>query len=244
MNTFPPFEPGGCYHLYSHAISEENLFRESDNYRYFLSKYIQHAGPIVSTYAYCLMPNHFHFLIRIKSYKLLKAFFEFKRPGTFDSKPISKQIGHQLGNWLNAYASAFNKRYSRRGKLFLQQFNRLQVDNEAYFQKLVAYIHCNPVHHGFTAKPGDWDFSSYADYLGAPAEFLSSQVVLNCFGGKENFLEAHRSASYADPSDFQNPTDLDATLNNDATLNPNLKTKSDSPAPLLSQSPGHGGSLP
>ncbi len=233
MHTFPPFEPGNCYHLYNHAIAEENLFREPDNYRYFLDKYIQHAGPIVSTYAYCLMPNHFHFLIRIKSYNLLKAFFEFKRPGTFDSKPI----GHQLGNWLNAYASAFNKRYSRRGKLFLQQFKRLTVTNETYFQKLVAYIHCNPVHHGFTDHPGEWDFSSYADYLGTPAAFLSSQVVINSFGGKKEFLEAHRSAS--DLSDFKNPIDLDAAVFPNATL----KTKNDEQAPRLSLSPDHDGWL-
>lgn len=211
MNRHLPFEPGCCYHLYNHAIANEDLFREPDNFRYFLSKYVQHASPVVYTYAYCLMPNHFHFLIRIKSYERLKAFFESRRPGKFTTRPVSRQIGQQLGNWLNAYASAFNKRYKRRGKLFLQQFNRLPVDNPDYFRKLVTYIHCNPVHHGFVDRLGDWGFSSYSDYLGTAAPFLSSRAVLKCFGGKVKFMHAHRSFS-SDPSDFQIPTDLDATL--------------------------------
>ena len=60
-----PLLPGRMYHLYNHANGEESLFREDDNYRYFLHKYVEHISPIAETYAYCLMPNHFHFFVRI-----------------------------------------------------------------------------------------------------------------------------------------------------------------------------------
>ena len=62
-------EPDHFYHIYNHANGIENLFRTEDNYHYFLKKYHQHISPIAETWAYCLMPNHFHFLVRIKEEK-------------------------------------------------------------------------------------------------------------------------------------------------------------------------------
>lgn len=55
------------YHIYNHANGDENLFRKEENYSFFLRKHLQHISPIAETIAWCLMPNHFHFLIKIKS---------------------------------------------------------------------------------------------------------------------------------------------------------------------------------
>jgi len=55
-----PLEVEKCYHIYNHAVGNENLFRCDENYRYFLKKYAEHISPIADTFAYCLMPNHFH----------------------------------------------------------------------------------------------------------------------------------------------------------------------------------------
>ena len=55
------------YHIYNHANGNENLFREQKNYEYFLEKYKQHINPIAETIAWCLMPNHFHLLVKIKT---------------------------------------------------------------------------------------------------------------------------------------------------------------------------------
>jgi REP element-mobilizing transposase RayT len=59
-------QPEGIYHVYQHANGFENLFKEEENYRYFLQQWSKYISPIADTYAYCLMPNHIHFLIRIK----------------------------------------------------------------------------------------------------------------------------------------------------------------------------------
>ena len=59
-------EAGNFYHIYNHANGSENLFRNDENYNFFLRKWSQHIEPIADSYAYCLMPNHFHFLVRIK----------------------------------------------------------------------------------------------------------------------------------------------------------------------------------
>ncbi|MEX2592037.1 MAG: transposase, partial [Anditalea sp.] len=59
-------EPGQTYHIYNHANGTENIFREEENYRYFLRQYEKYLGPVVNTFAYCLMPNHFHMLVRVR----------------------------------------------------------------------------------------------------------------------------------------------------------------------------------
>lgn len=59
-------QPGRFYHVLNRGNNRENLFVEKRNYRYFLQLYAQFLSPIADTYAYCLMPNHFHLLIRVK----------------------------------------------------------------------------------------------------------------------------------------------------------------------------------
>jgi REP element-mobilizing transposase RayT len=66
-------EPSKTYHLYTHANGFENLFRTNENYRYFLERYQHFIPSIADTLAYCLMPNHLHFLVRIKGEKEIRA---------------------------------------------------------------------------------------------------------------------------------------------------------------------------
>ena len=59
------FESEKYYHVYNRGNNKEDLFRSSDNYHYFLQKWKTYISPHTSTLAYCLMPNHFHFLVQI-----------------------------------------------------------------------------------------------------------------------------------------------------------------------------------
>jgi putative transposase len=59
-------QPGHVYHVYGRANGNDILFSNSENYRYFLGKYKRYILPIADTYSYCLMPNHYHFLIQFK----------------------------------------------------------------------------------------------------------------------------------------------------------------------------------
>jgi hypothetical protein len=61
-----PLVPRQTYHFYNHANGNDVLFRTDENYRYFLKQYVKHLCPVFDTFAYCLLPNHFHFLIRVK----------------------------------------------------------------------------------------------------------------------------------------------------------------------------------
>lgn len=65
----PAFEPNAIYHIYTHANGNENLFRSDKNYNYFLERYGYHIHPVADTFAYCLMPNHLHLMVQIRSEK-------------------------------------------------------------------------------------------------------------------------------------------------------------------------------
>ncbi len=68
-----PFEPGKYYHIYNRANGFEKLFLSDENYRYFLRQYVKYIEPVAITYAWCLLPNHFHFLIKIRNPDLVGA---------------------------------------------------------------------------------------------------------------------------------------------------------------------------
>ena len=66
-----PFESSSFYHLYNRGNNKEHIFKKDDNYFYFLTLVRKHLLSICNIYSYCLLPNHFHFIIRIKDIEAL-----------------------------------------------------------------------------------------------------------------------------------------------------------------------------
>ncbi len=166
------FEPGSFYHVWSHANGFENLFREKDNCRFFLSNYAIYIHPVAKTFAYCLMPNHFHIMIEIRE--------------TFVKNP-----SQAFSNFLNSYAQAFNKKYQRKGSLFIPNINRRKIESDSYFTRCITYIHQNPSHHGLVSDFRDWEFSSWKSLISTSPTILEKPVVLDWFGGIEGFIKDH-----------------------------------------------------
>ena len=83
-------QPSTYYHLYNRANGDEKLFKEYENYRFFLSRWARYVEPIASTYAYCLMPNHIHFLIRTREQEVLLLLFQ--KEADHLSKAMSQQF--------------------------------------------------------------------------------------------------------------------------------------------------------
>jgi len=176
-----PLQSGQYYHIYNRGINGEPLFREERNYPYFLRLYAKYIEPIAETYAYCLLNNHFHFLVRI------------------ETGPVSKtgpvlNPSRQFNNLFIAYAKAFNKAYQRTGALFGSPFKRRVVDNDRYFTHLVAYIHRNPQKHGFADDFRDWPYSSYHAVLSGKPSRVQRAAVLDWFDGRAGFEDAHTAA--------------------------------------------------
>ena len=174
MNTVALI-PGSYYHIYSRGNNRENIFLQEKNYHYFFKLYTRHIVPVAQTYAYCLLRNHFHFLVRIQD------------------EPLPKAPSQSFSNLFNAYSRAFNKMYRRSGALFQRPFGRIGVESEAHFQALIAYIHQNPQKHGFVDDFRDWPFSSYGVFLSDKATRLQREDVLMWFGDQDGFKKAHRS---------------------------------------------------
>ena len=178
-----PLEYGKYYHIYNRGNNRENIFIEERNYRYFLRLYAKHITPIADTYAYCLLRNHFHLLVRIKDAPDLTGF----------SKPVrSGNLSQPFSNFFNAYAKAFNKAYNRTGALFQRPFGRIEVDSDAYFTWLVVYIHQNPQKHGFVDDFRTWPYSSYRTLLSTGPTHLQRDGVSTWFDGVDNFVALHQ----------------------------------------------------
>ncbi|HLO82997.1 MAG TPA: hypothetical protein VK166_18670 [Chitinophagaceae bacterium] len=176
-------EPGEIYHLYNHANGFENLFNDDDDYELFLHKLIKHTSPVAHYFSFCLMPNHFHLLAKIKQEEeILK---------TMTGRDIVKKISRSYASAYAGFAQRINNKYSRMGSLFKQNMSSRKIYDEIDFCSTVHYIHANPVHHGFVKSVHDWKYSSYNHILEKTAAWLDVRTVLNHFGDLHEFIKYH-----------------------------------------------------
>jgi len=168
-----PFVPGNFFHVYNHAIGTELLFREEENYLFFLEKFSRYLGPYVSLYSYCLLPNHFHLLIKISN--------QFR----------SKEVSEQFRKFLISYSKSFNKQYSRRGGLFERHLKRVHVTTDEYLVWLIFYLHRNPVHHRYSNDFRTYNWSSYRSLVSNKDTDLKRDETLELFSGKKGFISFH-----------------------------------------------------
>ena len=162
-------EKDKVYHIYNRGINGEIIFNSDENKTYFLKLYSKYLENKVETFAYCLMDNHFHFIIRIIN---------------------EKEVTQALSNLFNAYAKAFNKQNNRTGSLFEKHFKRIQIENETYLTNLIQYVHLNPKHH-LDQDYKRFLFSSYQSLLSDKPTKLIREEVIQLFDSKENFIYCH-----------------------------------------------------
>ncbi|MDT0650057.1 hypothetical protein [Autumnicola edwardsiae] len=162
------------YHIYNRGINADIIFASDANKIYFLKLYKKYLAEKVSTFAYCLLSNHFHVLIRVE-----------KEP---------KEVIQAFSNLFNAYAKAFNKQQERTGSLFEKHFKRIRLHNEEYLKKLVIYIHLNPQLH-LSENFERFRFSSYQTIISKKETSLNKKKVIALFDDLQNFEYTHRHRS-------------------------------------------------
>jgi len=182
-----PLKPDQFYHIYNRGNNKENLFNVDKNYHFFLKKWQKYLDDFIDVWAYCLMSNHFHFLVRVKKDEELKNLLP-------DSKiqRIPDLVSNQLRKLFISYTKSFNKTYDRTGSLFQKPFKRVKVNTRNYLKHLIHYIHHNPIHHGFVENYRDWPYSSYHAIISQQPSKIKRQRVLNLFGGQKSFFSYHQ----------------------------------------------------
>lgn len=210
-NTAEPLQTEEFYHVYNRANGFEKIFLSKENYRFFLRRYKKFIAPIVHTHCFCLMPNHFHLLIEVKTEEeVLEFAWEEKLRKAQERQTLpkfrtleefgedfnsEKFISKQFANFFSSYTQAFNKQRKRMGSLFMKNFKRKRIDSDQYLRTVVAYIHQNPLAANMIQNLREWEFSSYLDYVLTNEYDENQQFIINKFGGKEMFLEYHNDAS-------------------------------------------------
>lgn len=160
------------YHIYNRGINGTNIFASDRNKVYFLQLYKMYVSQHVTTFAYCLLGNHFHIALRL------------------NSEP--KVVTQGFSNLFNAYAKAFNIDQNRTGSLFEKHFKRIELTSEKYLQQLIIYIHLNPeVHFGLDHK--EFKFSSYKSFLSDDLNIVNREETLALFQDKDNYIKMHNS---------------------------------------------------
>lgn len=200
-------KPDKFFHLYNHGNGSDSIFFNEANYIYFLTKFKEYISPIADTYAYCLLPNHFHLLLKFKAeeeiFKFLKendklpdeniTLSEFKALTgvNIEIDFFGLHISKQFSNLFNGYSQAINKQEGRKGSLFSRSFKRKEIDSSEYLKSLILYIHTNPIHHQFAEKISDWKYSSYQSMISDLPTSLKRKEVVEMFNDLNNFKVCH-----------------------------------------------------
>lgn len=194
-----PLQPEKIFHIYNHAVGTENLFNRDEDYIYFLKKLDEHLSPICSIVSYCLLPSHYHLLIKFSTLQDLKIFFSDKIKSAYSIEEltkqnddfISKQISQILSNFFNTYSKHYNFINGRVGTLFKRTFRRKEVMDNDYLQQVICYIHQNPLSAGFTNKLYEWKYSSYNAIVSDKPTLVDRAFAIDAFDDIENFKFCH-----------------------------------------------------
>lgn len=158
---------GGCYHFYHFGNPREAIFRWEEDYYSFLDMFRKYLYPVVWLYAYCLLPTHFHLLLRVKEKR--KIDYVYSNP---------EMVTTQFSNLFGAYTKHINQRYHRSGSLFDGGSPRELPRKKQLICDLIVYIHLNPQIFGVVSDFRHWPFSSCYAYLRQDRRSMIAKEIL------------------------------------------------------------------
>ena len=153
----------GIYHIMMRGINRQAIFIDEEDCKKFiktLEQYKEKCG--YEIYAYCLMGNHLHLLLKV------------------GGEPLDQIMRRICGSFVYWY----NLKYNRTGYLFQDRFKSETVENDAYFLTVLRYIHQNPVKAGISDKVEDYKWSSYCEYTNKP-KLVDIFFALNMFNSNQ-----------------------------------------------------------
>ena len=170
----------GIYHIMLRGINQQVIFECDEDKEKFLQT-LNHYRAIseYKIFAYCLMSNHIHVLLKVEKENL---------------DLILKRIAGSYVYW-------YNWKYKRNGHLFQDRFKSEPVDDDSYFFTVLRYIHQNPIKGGICKNAKDYKYSSYNEYLSEP--FLTDTDFCYSIIDKEQFINFHNELNYDNCLDIE-----------------------------------------
>jgi putative transposase len=162
------WQKGMYYHIYNRGGSKITIFREETNFLFTIGKIKEYSQAYnISMIAYCLQPNHYHFLVR---------------------QDGEEPAGNLPQFVFNSYTKAYNKKYEHSGTLFEGRFHAKAVQTKSHLLHLCRYIHGNPVKDGLVADPAEWPYSNYLEWIGErDGALVDRDFIENQFGNAEEY---------------------------------------------------------
>jgi REP element-mobilizing transposase RayT len=181
-------EKDNFYHIYNRGINGASIFESDENMRYFLTLVEKHLSKNILILSYCLLKNHYHFLVKINC----------------DGK-VATQL---FSNLFNAYAKAYNKQQNRTGSLFEKHFKRKKIVSDEYLRNLIIYIHRNPENHLIIDDFRKYNFSSYQEIISGKTDFVKINETIQVFDDLDNLIFVHNTIK--DLQGFENLAGLES----------------------------------
>jgi putative transposase len=170
------------YHVYNQGNNRRQLFPDRSNKLFFLKKYRELVAPYAETVAWCLMNNHFHFLLYTNEISVKEINLGHARLQTLSN-------GFRILQ--SSYSQAFNKMYNQSGSVFRPKVKMKDLDGDPNYPLICFhYIHQNPFTAGLVSRMEDWEFSSFKDYLGARSGSLCNHQIA------EKYIGINRNTFY------------------------------------------------
>ncbi len=157
---------GNVYHVFNKSIANYTIFNTEEEYRHFTESFCyansldsklpfsritirkvqlgEKVKTLVDIIAYCLMPTHYHFVLK---------------------QNIDGGIVKFISKISNSYAKYFNAKHKRNGPLWQGRFKNKLIEQDEELLHLTRYVHLNPVTAYLVDKPQDWNFSSCREYF-------------------------------------------------------------------------------
>ncbi|MCW3808007.1 hypothetical protein [Plebeiibacterium marinum] len=205
------FQPDQLYHIYNQGNNRQKIFFTRENYLFFLDKIHKHILPYCDVLAWCLMPNHFHLMVKVNSfyspgdYKHLANSHPVNKKHLANSHPGSKTLNNSIAIILRSYTRAINIQEKRSGSLFRQGTKakcltlseeitpafrntnagtiiNTEISELQYPQVCFEYIHQNPVKAGLVNTIYEWEYSSAKDIAGTRNGKLINRNIIEEYG--------------------------------------------------------------